>query len=79
MVLGPAVSLVSIDPEGADDRSARNAHALAQGGLSLLLALEIAIFTRPLARLADRPYQAGRGIKEKNRSHPAMNRVMDSF
>jgi hypothetical protein len=42
MVLCPAVSLVSIDPEGADDRSARNALALAQGGLSLLLALEIA-------------------------------------
>jgi len=42
MVLCPAVSLVSIDPEGADDRSARNALVLAQGGLSLLLALEIA-------------------------------------
>jgi uncharacterized membrane protein len=38
----PAVSLVSIDPEGADDRSARNALALAQGGFSLLLALEVA-------------------------------------
>lgn len=52
---------------------------MAQVRFSLLLALEIAIFTRPLARLADRPYQAGRGIKEKNRSHPATNRVMDSF
>ena len=42
MVLYSVVSLVSIDPEGAQDRSARDALALAQGGLSLLLALEIA-------------------------------------
>jgi hypothetical protein len=30
----------------------------------------------------DRPYQAGRSkywVKVKNRSHPAMNRVMESF
>jgi hypothetical protein len=47
MVFCPAVSLVSIDPEGADDRSARNALALAQDGLSLLLALEIASAGRP--------------------------------
>src|SRR5258708_38450215 len=36
------VLLVSIDPEGAHDRSARDALALALGGLSPLLALEIA-------------------------------------
>jgi hypothetical protein len=42
MVLYSVVSLVSIDPEGAQDRSARDALALAQGGLSPLLALEIA-------------------------------------
>src|ERR1700688_630565 len=42
MVLYPAVSLVSINPEDAYDRSARDAFALAQGRLSLLLALEIA-------------------------------------
>jgi hypothetical protein len=42
MVLYSVVSLVSIDPEGAQDRSARGALALAQGGLSPLLALEIA-------------------------------------
>jgi hypothetical protein len=42
MVLYPAVSLVSINPEDAYDRSARYAFALAQGRLSLLLALEIA-------------------------------------
>jgi hypothetical protein len=40
--LYPAVSLVSINPEDAYDRSARDAFALAQGRLSLLLALEIA-------------------------------------
>jgi hypothetical protein len=33
--LSPAVSLVSIDPEGAHDRSARDALALAQSRLSL--------------------------------------------
>src|SRR5271169_2983398 len=42
MVLYPAVSLVSINPEGSHDNSARDARALAQGWLSLLLALEIA-------------------------------------
>jgi transposase InsO family protein len=42
MVLYPAVSLVSINPEGSDNHSARDAHALAQGRLSALLALEIA-------------------------------------
>src|SRR5580700_9611676 len=41
-VLYSAVSLVPIGPEGAQDRSARDALALAQGGLSPLLALEIA-------------------------------------
>src|SRR5580692_3779323 len=42
MVLYPAVSLVSINPEGSHDHSARDACVLAQGRLSLLLALEIA-------------------------------------
>src|SRR6476660_2169125 len=42
MVLYPAVSLVSINPEGSHDHSARDARALAQSWLSLLLALEIA-------------------------------------
>jgi len=41
MVLYPAVSLVSINPEGSHDHSARDACVLAQGRLSLLLALEI--------------------------------------
>jgi hypothetical protein len=38
----PAVSLVSINPEGSHNHPARDARALAQGGLSLLLALEVA-------------------------------------
>src|SRR6202021_2246347 len=42
MVPYPAVSLVSINPAGSHNRSARDARALAQGRLSLLLALEIA-------------------------------------
>src|SRR3984893_11483722 len=42
MVLYPAVSLGSINPAGSNNRPARAARALAQGRLSLLLALEIA-------------------------------------
>src|SRR6185436_20333774 len=42
MVLYPAVSLVSINPAGSHDHPARDARALAQGRLSLLLALEVA-------------------------------------
>src|ERR1700726_4567603 len=40
--LYPAVSLVSINPESSHNRPARDARALAQGRLSLLLALEVA-------------------------------------
>jgi bifunctional non-homologous end joining protein LigD len=35
-----------------------------------------------VSKRRDRPYQAGRSkhwVKVKNRSHPAMNRVMESF
>src|ERR1700723_2613531 len=42
MVPYPAVSLVSIHPEGSHNHPARDARALAQGRLSLLLALEVA-------------------------------------
>src|ERR1700682_1652849 len=42
MVPYPAVSLVSINPAGSHHHPARDARALAQGRLSLLLALEIA-------------------------------------
>src|SRR6202023_2256715 len=42
MVPYPAVSLVSINPEGSHSHPARDARALAQGRLSPLLALEIA-------------------------------------
>src|SRR6267378_3314292 len=38
----PAVSLVSINPEGSHNHPARDTRALAQGRLSLLLALEVA-------------------------------------
>src|SRR5258705_8169556 len=42
VVLYAAVSLVSINPEGSHNHPARDAPALAQGRLSLLLALEVA-------------------------------------
>src|SRR5258706_6353543 len=42
LVLYPTVSLVSINPEGSHNHPARDARALAQGRLSLLLALEVA-------------------------------------
>src|SRR6202035_1531909 len=42
MVPYPAVSLVSINPAGSHNHSARDARALAQGRLLLLLALEVA-------------------------------------
>src|ERR1700756_113812 len=49
MVLYPAVSLVSINPEGSHYHTARDARALAQGRLSELLALEIASTGRAAA------------------------------
>jgi len=42
LVLYPAVSLVSSNPEGSHDRPARDAGALASGLLSLLLSLDVA-------------------------------------
>src|ERR1700692_4433042 len=50
MVLYPAVSLVSSNPQGSHDHAARDARALAQGRLSSLLALEIASTGRAAAR-----------------------------
>jgi hypothetical protein len=41
------VSLVSINPEGSHNHSARDARALAEGRLSLLLALEVAPSRHP--------------------------------
>src|ERR1700694_2621839 len=49
LVLYPAVSLVSINPEGSHNHPARDARALAQGRLSLLLALEVAPIGRATA------------------------------
>src|ERR1700748_1361032 len=42
MVLYPAVPLVSVNPDGFHNHPARDGGALAQGRLSLLLALEVA-------------------------------------
>src|SRR5271170_4200003 len=48
-VLYPAIPLVSINPEGSHNHPARDARALAQGRLSLLLALEVAPIGRATA------------------------------
>src|ERR1700692_165522 len=49
IALYPAVSLVSINPEGSHNHPTRDARALAQGRLSLLLALEVAPIGRATA------------------------------
>ena len=49
MVLYPALWLVSINPTGSHNHPARDARALAQGRLSLLLALEVASIERATA------------------------------
>src|SRR6202049_4986276 len=49
MVPYPAVSLVSINPAGSHHHPARDARELAQGRLSLLLALEVAPIGRATA------------------------------
>src|ERR1700677_2916133 len=49
MFLDPAVSLVSVSPAVSHNHPARDARALAQGRLSLLLALEIAPIGRATA------------------------------
>src|ERR1700741_4871359 len=49
MVLYPAVSMVSINPEGSHDHTARDPRSLAPGRLSALLALEIASTGRAAA------------------------------
>jgi hypothetical protein len=45
----PAVSLVSSNPEGSHNHAARDARALAQSRISLLLALEVAPTGRAIA------------------------------
>jgi hypothetical protein len=49
LVLRPAVSLVSINPNGSHDYPSRDPRALASGGLSLLLAGEVTIIGRTAA------------------------------
>src|SRR5882757_6598659 len=49
LVLYSDVSMVSINPEGCHNHPARDARALAQGRLSLLLALEVALSGRAAA------------------------------
>ena len=48
-VIGPAVSVISIDFAGPHDHASRDAGALASGGLSRFLALEVALTGRAAA------------------------------
>src|ERR1700737_2118775 len=67
----PAVSLVSIDPEGSHNHPARDARALAQGRLSLLLALEVA----PTGRATADRHGAARADPADERRKSALGRA----
>src|ERR1700726_2110505 len=71
MVPYPAVSLVSINPAGSHNHSARDARALAQGRLSLLLALEIA----STGRAATDQNGAARADPANEHGKPALGRA----
>src|ERR1700745_2123664 len=71
MVLYPAISLVSSNPQGSHDHSARDARALAQGRLSLLLALEIA----STGRAATDRNGAARADPANEHGEPALGRA----
>src|ERR1700737_1069034 len=71
MVLYPGASLVSINPEGSHNHSARDARALAQGRLSLLLALEIA----STGRAAQDRDAAARGDPANEHGEPTLGRA----
>jgi hypothetical protein len=73
MVLYPAVSLVSIAPEGAHDHSARDALALAQGRLSQLLAFEIS----STGRSATNRDGAARADPADGHREPTLGRAAD--
>ena len=64
LVLYPALSLVSIDPEGPHDHSSRDACALASGRLSSVLAVEVALVWRTAA---DRHGTAGANSADEYR------------
>src|ERR1700730_15454772 len=74
MVLYPAVSLGSINPAGSNNRPARAARALAQGRLSLLLALEIA----STGRAATNRHGAARADPANELGEPALGRAAHS-
>src|SRR6202022_2857510 len=74
MVLYPGVSLVSINPEGSHNHSSRDARALAQCRLSLLLALEIA----STGRAATNRDGAARADPANELGEPALGRATHS-
>ena len=69
-----AVSLVSINPVGSHNHPARDARALAQGRLSLLLALEVA----PTARATADRHGAARIDPADKRRKSALGRATHS-
>jgi hypothetical protein len=71
MVHYPAVSLVSINPEGSGDHSARDAYVLAQGRLSLLLALGIA----STGRVATNRHGIARADSADEHGEPTLGRA----
>src|SRR5258707_13576728 len=67
----PAVSLVSINPEGSHSHPARDPRALAQSRLSLLLGLEVA----PTGRATADRHGAARIDPADERREPALGRA----
>src|ERR1700748_814702 len=68
MVLYPAVPLVSVNPDGFHNHPARDGGALAQGRLSLLLALEVA----PTGRATADRHGAARADPADEHGEPAL-------
>src|SRR5262249_17991484 len=67
LILGPAVSMVSIDAQGDHDHPARDRRALASGRLPPVLALEIPLARRPTkdrrgSARADRADERGKSL-----------------
>src|ERR1700722_16808596 len=71
VVLYPAVSLVSFYPAGSHNHPARDTRALAQGRLSLLLALDVA----PTGRAPGDPHGAARIDPADERRKSALGRA----
>jgi ATP-dependent DNA ligase len=80
---GEAVVLVSMAPPSSVIDAQNQSRAVARmASLSLHLAACNMGLEGMVSKRTDRPYRARRSkdwVKVKNRNHPAMDRVMDSF